>query len=84
MSSTPTNRVLTSSAFETLFTVRPAVLPNQSDAATRLMAEGSSDTRLFFDHDVQFKERHTGDPRWQILAVLAERSTVREALLAAK
>lgn len=84
MSSTPTNRVLTSSAFETLFTVRPAVLPNQSAAATRLMAEGSSDTRLFFDHDVQFKERHTGDPRWQILAVLAERSTVREALLAAK
>ncbi|EJD07386.1 uncharacterized protein FOMMEDRAFT_164367 [Fomitiporia mediterranea MF3/22] len=77
----PTTRILTTSAFETLLTVRPAVLPYQSAAATRLLAEGPSDTKHYFDHDVQFKERHTEDPRWQLLAVLAERSTVREALL---
>ncbi|KAI5124209.1 hypothetical protein M0805_005059 [Coniferiporia weirii] len=77
----PTTRLLTTSSFETLLTVRPAVLPYQSAAAARLMAEGTSDTRLFFDHDVHFKERHTEDPRWQILAMLAERSVVREALL---
>lgn len=72
------------SSFESLLAVRPAVLPYQSAAATRLMVEGSTDTRLFFDHDVQFKERHTEDPRWQILAMLADRSAVREALLSGR
>lgn len=81
MTTQPTTRILTTSAFESLFTVRPAVLPYQSAAATRLVAEGPSETKHYFDHEVQFKERHTEDPRWQILAVLAERSTVREALL---
>ncbi|KAH8116260.1 transcriptional regulator of RNA polII, SAGA, subunit-domain-containing protein [Phellopilus nigrolimitatus] len=80
-SALPTTRLLTTSSFETLLTVRPAVLPYQSAAATRLIAEGASDTRPFFDHEVHFKERHTEDPRWQLLAMLAERSTVREALL---
>ncbi|KAL5492240.1 hypothetical protein ACEPAI_3687 [Sanghuangporus weigelae] len=72
-------RVLTTSAFESLLTVRPAVLPYQSAAATRLIVEGSGDSRHY--DQVPLKERHTEDPRWQILAVLAERSTVREALL---
>ncbi|TDL23800.1 hypothetical protein BD410DRAFT_787080 [Rickenella mellea] len=70
---------LSASSFDTLFTLRPAVLPTQSAAALRLSL-GEPD---IFDHDVQFKERHTDDERWQLLAMLAERSTVREALLAA-
>ena len=74
------SRVLGISAFDTLLTLRPAVLPNQSAAATRLISEG--DFRAYFDQEVQFKERHTEDPRWQLFAILAERSTVREALLA--
>lgn len=48
------------------------------------MAEGASDARLYFDHEEHFKERHTEDPRWQILALLAERSTVRDALLSGR
>ena len=76
--------ILTASAFDTLLTVRPAALPNQSAAATRLLSEGDSDARAFFDQETYFKERHTDDPRWQILALLAERSTVRDALLASR
>jgi len=83
-SSQHSSRVLSTSSFETLFTVRPAVLPNQSAVVNRLMAEGSGENRSYFDHDTHFKERHTGDPRWQFLALLAERSTVREELLASK
>lgn len=71
---------LTTSSFDTLFTLRPAVLPTQSAAAMRLSL-GDHDG---FEHEVQFKERHFEDPRWQILAMLAERSTVKEALLAAR
>ena len=74
------SRVLGTSAFDTLLTLRPAVLPNQSAAATRLISEG--DSRPYFDQEVQFKERHTEDPRWQLFAILAERSTVREELKA--
>ena len=84
MGTQPTTRILTTSSFETLLTVRPATLPYQSAAATRLMAEGSSDLRLDFDQEVHFKERHTEDPRWQLLAMLAERSTVRDALLSGR
>lgn len=82
MPSQASSRVLTTSAFETLFTVRPAVLPYQSAAATRLMAEGQSDSRHY--DQIPLKERHTDDPRWQILAVLADRSTVREAILSGR
>jgi len=34
--------------------------------------------------EIRFKERHAEDPRWQILAVLADRSAVRDALLDSK
>ena len=68
---------LSAMSFDSLFSVRPAVLPNQSAAAMRL-ALGENDGS---DHEVHFKERHIDDPRWQILAMLAERSTVREALM---
>lgn len=70
-------RLLSTSDFEALFTVRPAVLPNQSAAAMRL-ALGEP-----VYEEIPFIGRHVEDPRWQILALLAERSTVKEALMAA-
>ncbi|OJA10687.1 hypothetical protein AZE42_01061 [Rhizopogon vesiculosus] len=72
------NRVLTASSFDTLFTLSPAVLPNKSAAAMRL-AIGDND--IMDDEDVVLlKDREVRDQRWQILALLAERSTVNEAL----
>lgn len=71
------NRVLTASSFETLFTVSPAVLPNKSAAAMKLEI-GDNDMD---DEDIAFlKDREVRDQRWQILALLGERSTVKEAL----
>ncbi|KLO11612.1 hypothetical protein SCHPADRAFT_921686 [Schizopora paradoxa] len=83
-SSQNSSRILSTASFETLFTVRPAVLPNQSASVTKLISEGSGENRSYFDHETHFKERHTNDPRWQVLALLAERSTVRQELLASK
>ncbi|KAJ8586000.1 hypothetical protein M405DRAFT_382907 [Rhizopogon salebrosus TDB-379] len=72
------NRVLTASSFDTLFTLSPAVLPNKSAAAMHL-AIGDND--IVDDEDVVLlKDREVRDQRWQILALLAERSTVNEAL----
>lgn len=72
------NRVLTASSFDTLFTLSPAVLPNKSAVAMRL-AIGDND--VIDDEDVALlKDREVRDQRWQILALLAERSTVNEAL----
>ncbi|KAG1746671.1 transcriptional regulator of RNA polII, SAGA, subunit-domain-containing protein [Suillus paluster] len=72
------SRVLTASSFDTLFTLSPAVLPNKSAAAMRL-AIGDND--IIDDEDVALlKDREVRDQRWQILALLAERSTVNEAL----
>ncbi|KIM61318.1 hypothetical protein SCLCIDRAFT_122326 [Scleroderma citrinum Foug A] len=72
-----TNRVLTASSFDALFTISPAVLPNRSAAAMKLsIGENDMD-----DEDiVLLKDREVRDPRWQILALLGERSTVKEAL----
>ncbi|KAI6149792.1 transcriptional regulator of RNA polII, SAGA, subunit-domain-containing protein [Pisolithus tinctorius] len=71
------NRVLTASSFETLFTISPAVLPNKSAAALKLeLGENDMD-----DEDIAFlKDREVRDQRWQILALLGERSSVKEAL----
>lgn len=72
------SRVLTASSFDTLFTISPAVLPNKSAAAMRL-AIGDND--IMDDEDViLLKDREVRDQRWQILALLGERSTVNEAL----
>ncbi|KIK91526.1 hypothetical protein PAXRUDRAFT_830776 [Paxillus rubicundulus Ve08.2h10] len=72
------NRILTASSFDSLFTLSPAVLPNQSAAAMRL-AVGENET--MDDEDVVLlKDREVRDQRWQILALLGERSTVKEAL----
>lgn len=72
------NRVLTASSFDSLFTLSPAVLPNQSAAAMRLAI---GETEAMDDEDVALlKNREVRDQRWQILALLGERSTVKEAL----
>lgn len=71
-------KVLSTSAFETLFTVGPADLPNKSAAAMRV-ALGERDDEE--DRDVVLlKDREVRDQRWQIVALLGERSTVKEAL----
>ena len=72
------NRVLTASSFDSLFTLSPAVLPNQSAAAMRLAI---GENEAMDDEDVVLlKDREVRDQRWQILALLAERSTVKDAL----
>ncbi|KAI9464175.1 transcriptional regulator of RNA polII, SAGA, subunit-domain-containing protein [Boletus coccyginus] len=72
------NRVLTASSFDSLFTLSPAVLPNQSAAAMRLAI---GENEVMDDEDVVvLKHREVRDQRWQILALLSERSTVKEAL----
>ncbi|KAF8191432.1 transcriptional regulator of RNA polII, SAGA, subunit-domain-containing protein [Mycena galopus ATCC 62051] len=80
-SHTRTQPVLTTSSFNTLFTVSPADLPNNSAAALRLGFMGEDDGQGDIDHDiVLLKDREVRDQRWQIIALLGERSTVREVL----
>ena len=66
---------LSASSFDTLFTIAPSVLPNKSAAAMRL-ALGEIDV----DEDLPVKDKEARDRRWQMLALLGERSTVKEAL----
>ncbi|TFK94187.1 hypothetical protein K466DRAFT_536690 [Polyporus arcularius HHB13444] len=68
--------VLPASAFDSLFTVSPAVLPNKSAAAMRL-AVGENEPS---EDDYVMKDREVKDERWQMFALLGERSTVKEAL----
>ncbi|KAJ7460966.1 transcriptional regulator of RNA polII, SAGA, subunit-domain-containing protein [Mycena galericulata] len=76
-----THPVLTTSSFNTLFTVSPADLPNKSAAALRLGFMGDEDGNADTDRDVVLlKDREVRDQRWQIVALLGERSTVREVL----
>ncbi|KAI0048116.1 hypothetical protein FA95DRAFT_1491478 [Auriscalpium vulgare] len=77
--STPhsTGPLLTASAFDTLFTVAPSVLPNRSAAAMRL-ALGDNEPR---DDAVLTDDRREPDnPKWQLLALLRERSAVNQSL----
>ncbi|KAF5383845.1 hypothetical protein D9615_003650 [Tricholomella constricta] len=72
--------ILSPSAFQTLFTIAPADLPNKSATAMRL-ALGETDVVDDNHHDVVLlKDREVRDQRWQIVALLAERSTVRDGL----
>ncbi|KAG7093879.1 hypothetical protein E1B28_007518 [Marasmius oreades] len=73
------HKVLTTAAFETLFILAPYDLPNKSAAAMRLaLGERDEDDD---DRDVPLlKDREVKDQRWQIMALLGERSTVKEAL----
>ncbi|RDB20808.1 hypothetical protein Hypma_011997 [Hypsizygus marmoreus] len=72
--------ILDPSAFQTLFTIAPADLPNKSATAMRL-ALGETDIVDDNYHDVVLlKDREVRDQRWQIVALLAERSAVRDGL----
>ncbi|OJT06384.1 hypothetical protein TRAPUB_2758 [Trametes pubescens] len=68
--------VLSASSFDSLFSVSPAALPNKSATAMRL-AVGDNDTT---EDDVILKNKDMRDRRWQLFALLGERSTVKEAL----
>lgn len=70
------SHVLTASAFDSLFTICPAVLPYKSAAALRF-ALGDSDSA---DDDHLPHGREVRDQRWQIFGLLSERSTVKQAI----
>lgn len=72
---------LPASAFDTLFTISPSALPNRSAAATRLIL-GENETRE--DQILSNEDREPSDPRWQMLALLRERSSVNEVASARK
>jgi len=72
---------LSASAFDAMFTASPSVLPNRSAAATRL-ALGENESRE--DQILGNEDREPSDPRWQILALLRERSSVNEMASARK
>ncbi|KAK0202927.1 transcriptional regulator of RNA polII, SAGA, subunit-domain-containing protein [Desarmillaria ectypa] len=70
-------KVLSTSAFDTLFAMAPAVLPNGSAAAMHLAVGDREDD----EEDIALlKKPDVKDPRWQIVALLGERSTVKEML----
>ncbi|EEB97498.1 hypothetical protein MPER_03170, partial [Moniliophthora perniciosa FA553] len=72
-------KVLTTAAFETLFTLAPYDLPNKSAAAMKLALGDREDEDD--DRDIPLlKDREVSDQRWQIVALLGERSTVKEVL----
>ncbi|KAK0457656.1 transcriptional regulator of RNA polII, SAGA, subunit-domain-containing protein [Desarmillaria tabescens] len=75
--SATSSSMLSTSAFDTLFAMAPAVLPNGSAAAMHLAVgdreEDEEDIALLKKPDVK-------DPRWQLVALLGERSTVKEML----
>jgi hypothetical protein len=72
-------KVLSTAAFETLFTMAPADLPQKSAAAMKL-ALGDREDEDEDDGIPILKNRETGDPKRQILALLAQRSAVKETL----
>ncbi|KAG6890309.1 hypothetical protein C0995_009515 [Termitomyces sp. Mi166 len=72
--------VLSTSAFQTLLTIAPADLPNKSATAMRL-ALGETDVMDdSYDDIALLKDREVRDQRWQIVALLAERSAIRDGL----
>ncbi|KAF5361764.1 hypothetical protein D9756_002516 [Leucocoprinus leucothites] len=74
--------VLTPTSFQTLFAISPADLPNKSATAMRLatMAHSADDDD---SDDFMLKDTELSDQHRQIMALLGERSTVRESLHAA-
>ncbi len=69
--------MLSTSAFDTLFAMAPAVLPNGSAAAMHLAIGDREDDE---EDMALLKKPDIKDPRWQIVALLGERSTVKEML----
>lgn len=78
----PKATLLRLSTFSTLLALSPALLPNDSAAARRLAMIGDGEGEENDpDEDVALlKEREVRDQRWQLMALLGERSTVRSAL----
>jgi len=72
--------VLNTSAFHTLFSIAPAELPNNSATAMRLALGETDIVDDNYDDITLLKDREVRDQRWQIVALLAERSTVRDTL----
>lgn len=66
---------LSASSFDTLFTISPSILPNKSAAAMRL-AFGENE----MEDEYVVKDSEVKDHKHQMLALLGERSTVKEAL----
>ncbi|KAJ3804560.1 transcriptional regulator of RNA polII, SAGA, subunit-domain-containing protein [Lentinula lateritia] len=74
------SKILSTAALEALFTISPADLPNKSAAVMR-SALGDRDEDDEDDGIPILKNREVKNPRWQITALLAQRSAVRETLL---
>lgn len=74
--------VLTTTSFQTLFTLSPADLPYKSATAMRLshMPSLASDEDEDREDMALIKHHQVRDHRWQLMALLAERSTVRDSL----
>ncbi|KAG5718722.1 putative E3 ubiquitin-protein ligase makorin-1 [Termitomyces sp. T112] len=72
--------VLSTSAFQTLLTIAPADLPNRSATAIRLALGETDVTDESYDDIALLKDREVRDQRWQIVALLAERSAIRDGL----
>lgn len=71
-------RTLNADAFKAAFSLAPHVLPYRSASAARLLSgSGGEETKV---EEVADEERHSDDPRWQLLAILKERSGVREVM----
>lgn len=78
--------MLNNASFSSLFELYPSTLPNGSSSARRLQTVGNPDqTEDDPDNDVALlRDREVDDPRWQIVALLGQRSTVKEALRSVK
>lgn len=73
-------RTLNAQAFSNLFALSPSVLPNNSASALALITGGGA---TGVDDALDSMDREVSDPRWQLFALLAERSTVKDALKSA-
>jgi len=71
-------RTLTTDSFRAVFTFAPHVLPYNSASAMRLTS-GKSPEESKLGRSGE-EERHSDDPRWQLLAILKERSGVQEVM----
>ncbi|KAF8478253.1 transcriptional regulator of RNA polII, SAGA, subunit-domain-containing protein [Gautieria morchelliformis] len=80
-SSSASSRPLSASSFDTLFTLAPAVLPYHSAAAMHL-ALGEDDYGWAGEGTDKGRpdERHSDDPRYQMLTVLRSRSAVKDMI----
>jgi hypothetical protein len=75
-----TASTLSATSFDTLFTLSPAALPNKSAAAMHLMSERPHGKEVDEEEVKLLRDKETRDYRWQLLALLGERSTMKYAL----